>query len=132
MPGPSVHLSDDEFVSIYEALNHLHVLDVGAIEEVYNIADKERYHAHQHVAEGIVQYCQCERNTPEDTQREIDERHDAEQRYGITPTGDDANKRIQIVAVHVTCQEPHGAIGLVGHQQPAPYFPFDFVHLLLF
>ena len=26
----------------------------------------------------------------------------------------------------------HGAIGLVGHQQSAPYFPFDFVHLLLF
>ena len=39
-----------------EALNHLHVLDVGSMEEVDNVANEERYHAHQHVAEGIVHY----------------------------------------------------------------------------
>ena len=50
-----VNLFDDGLVAVNEALNHLHVLDVGTMEEVDNVANEERYHAHQHVAEGIVQ-----------------------------------------------------------------------------
>ena len=50
---------------------------------------------------GIVQYCQCQRNALDDAGGEIDERYDAEQSYGIAPSGDDAYERIQIVTIHI-------------------------------
>ena len=83
MPGPLIHLFDNGLVAVNEPLNHLHVLYVGSMEEVNNIANKEWYHTHQYVAEGIVQDGQSQRNALDDSRREIDERHDAEQRNGI-------------------------------------------------
>ena len=72
-----VHLFDDGLVAVNEALNHLHVLDVGTMEEVDNVANEEWYHAHQYVAEGIVQDGQRQGDALDDSRREIDERHSA-------------------------------------------------------
>ena len=86
-------------VAVNESLNHLHVLDVGSMEEVDNVANEERYHAHQYVTEGIIQDGQRQRNALDDSRREIDEWHDAEQSNGITPARNDADKCIEIVRV---------------------------------
>ena len=130
MPGSLVHLSDDGLVAINEALNHLHVLDVGSMEEVDNVANEKRYHAHQYVSKGIVQDGQCQRDALDDSRREIDERHNAEQGNGITPARNDADERIEIVPIHVARQPVHRLIGLVVHQSLAPQFSLlFFIHL---
>ena len=45
LPSPLVHLLDDCFVTINKALNHLHVLGVGTMEDVDDVAYEERDHA---------------------------------------------------------------------------------------
>ena len=138
-----VHLLDDGLVAVNETLNHLHVLDVGPMEEVDNVANEKRYHAHQYVSEGIIQDGQCKRNALDDSRREIDERDDAEQGNGITPTRNDANECIEIVSIHVARQPVHRLIGPVVHQSLTPQFfavqsgraertLFVFVHYLMF
>ena len=130
MPGSLVHLFDDGLVAVNEALDHLHVLDVGTVEEVDNVANEERDHAHQYVSEGIVQDSQCQRDALDDSRREIDERHNAEQGNGITLARNDADERIEIVAIHVARQTVHRLIGLIVHQPLAPQCSFlVFVHL---
>jgi hypothetical protein len=41
-------------VTIHESLNHLHVLGVGTMEDIDNVANEERYHAKQHIPQGII------------------------------------------------------------------------------
>ena len=45
MPGSLVHLFDNGFVPIHESLNHLHVLGVGTVEDVDDVAYEEWNHA---------------------------------------------------------------------------------------
>ena len=87
LEGTLVHLAYDRFVAIDEALYHGHVPGVGTMENIDDVAHEERYHAKQHVAQGIVEHGQRERNTPDNTQREIDKRHHADQRNGIAQPG---------------------------------------------
>ena len=47
--SPLVYPLDDCLVAVNETLNHLHVSDVGTMEEVDDVANEEGYHAHQHV-----------------------------------------------------------------------------------
>ncbi len=120
LPGSLVYLSDDGPVAVYEPLNHLHVLDVGTMEEVDDVANEERYHAHQHITESIVQHGQRQRNALDDPRREIDKRHDAEQGDGIAPARNDADECIEMIPIHVARQNAHRLIGFVAHQPLAP------------
>ena len=101
------------------------------MEEVDNVADKERNHTHQYVSEGIIQDGKRQRDALDDPRREIDERHDAEQGNGITPARNDANECIEIVSIHIARQAVHRLIGFVVHQTLTPQFTFlVFVHRL--
>ena len=75
MPSSLIYLFYDCFVTIDKALNHLHVLGVGTMEDVNDVAHEERYHAKQHIPQGIIQYGQCQRQAFDYTGGEIDERH---------------------------------------------------------
>ena len=86
------------------------------MEEVDNVANEERYHSHQYVAEGIIQDGQRQGNALDDSRREIDERHDAEQGNGITPARNDADECIEIVSIHISCQYGHRLIEFIFHQ----------------
>lgn len=84
-----IDLLDDGFVAIDKALNHLHVLPVGAMEDIDDVADKEGYHAKQHVTQGVVEDGECEGNAFDDLHREIDKRYGTEDRDDVAPTGDE-------------------------------------------
>ena len=49
MPGSLVYLLDDCFIAINESLNHLHILGVGTMEDIDDVAYEERNHAKQHI-----------------------------------------------------------------------------------
>ena len=78
------------------------------------------------------EYGQCQRQAFDYTGGEIDERHDTEQGNGIAPSRNDANERIQIVAIHVARQPFHRLIGFVIHQTLASLQSLFLVHIRLY
>jgi len=56
LPCTLVYLLDDCFVTIYKALNHLHVLAIGTMEDIDDVAYEEGDHTKQNITQGIIQY----------------------------------------------------------------------------
>ena len=50
-----VHLFDDGFIPVNKALNHSHVLFVGTMEDVDNVANEEGNHAQEYITQGIIE-----------------------------------------------------------------------------
>lgn len=127
LPGLPVDGLDHCLITIHETLDHRHVLHVGTVEHIDDVAHEERYHAQQDIPQGIVQHGQRQRYAPEDMRREIHEGYDAQQCYGIAPPRYDADEGIQVVSVHIARQALHGLIYLVA---PQPFPPLVF-HLII-
>ena len=52
--GLAVDGVDDGLIALYEAADEGHVLTVGTVEDVEDVAQVEGYHAEDDVAEGVV------------------------------------------------------------------------------
>lgn len=100
--GLAVDGVDDFLVALHETADEGHVLTIGTVEDVEDVADVEGYHAEENVAQRVVDDGQGEGKGAD---ADGGEEHVADGEHGgngiAHTTGDgEAEGRVQIIAVH--------------------------------
>ena len=125
---------DDFLVAFHEAADEGHVLAVGTVEDVEDVAHIEGYHAEHHVAQGVVHDGQREGEGAHAKGGEQDVAGGEHGGNGVADASGDgeAEGSVEIVAVHDVGYLLEPLVRLAVFEPLARFYSFLFVHFCLF
>lgn len=130
----AVDIVDDLLVALDEAADERHVLAVGAVEDVEDVAHIEGYHAQDDVAQGVVHDGQCQGEGAHAKGGEQDVAGGEHGGNGVADASGDgeAEGSVEIIAVHDVGYLLEPLVRLAVFEPLARFYSFLFVHFCLF